>query len=79
MYLFTPKIMGFSIVIPQSIIPPSIFVADKFLFAYAARFKPYVALSDATSFAFLNNLRRPLVLESTDTPLSDNCAETAKG
>lgn len=71
--------MFFSIVIPQSIIPPSIFVADKFLFAYAARFKPCVALSDVTSVALLNNLRHPLVLESTNAPLSDNCAETAKG
>ena len=71
--------MVFSIVIPQSIIPPSILVADKFLFAYAARFKPYAALSDIALFVLSNNLRHPLVLESTDTLLSDNFVETAKG
>lgn len=70
---------GFSIVIPQSIIPPSIFVADKFLSAYAARFKPYVALSDIALFVLSNNLRRFSVCKSIDAPLSDNCAETAKG
>lgn len=71
--------MVLSIVIPQSIIPPRIFVTDKLLFVYAAQSTSYAALSDIALFVLSNNLRRLLACESADAPLSDNCGETENG